>query len=225
MDTIYRIAICDDEAADRAFLSSLVKKWGSAKEAAVRVREFTSAENILFHYAENKEYDILLLDIEMGDMDGISMAKKLRQDNHTIQIVFVTGYSDYIAEGYEVEALHYLLKPLKEEKLFTVLDREARKLSSGGEMVRFPLNQLRYAEVYRNYVTLHEISDFTLKMTLGELEKHLDSRFFRAGRSLIVNLTRISRVTRKEIYLQDGTVLPLPRGVYEKLNRAIINME
>lgn len=92
-------------------------------------------------------------------------------------------------------------------------------------MVRFPLNQLRYAEVYRNYVTLHEISDFTLKMTLGELEKHLDSRFFRAGRSLIVNLTRISRVTRKEIYLQDGTVLPLPRGVYEKLNRAIINME
>lgn len=234
MDTIYRIAICDDEAADRAFLSSLVKKWGSAKEAAVRVREFTSAENFLFHYAENKEYDILLLDIEMGDMDGISMAKKLRQDNHTIQIVFVTGYSDYIAEGYEVEALHYLLKPLKEEKLFTVLDRAARKLSanekvltltSGGEMVRFPLNQLRYAEVYRNYVTLHEISDFTLKMTLGELEKHLDSRFFRAGRSLIVNLTRISRVTRKEIYLQDGTVLPLPRGVYEKLNRAIINME
>ena len=105
MDTIYRIAICDDEAADRAFLSSLVKKWGSAKEAAVRVREFTSAENFLFHYAENKEYDILLLDIEMGDMDGISMAKKLRQDNHTIQIVFVTGYSDYIAEGYEVEAL------------------------------------------------------------------------------------------------------------------------
>ena len=62
-------------------------------------------------------------------------------------------------------------------------------------------------------------------MTLGELEKHLDSRFFRAGRSLIVNLTRISRVTRKEIYLQDGTVLLLPRGVYEKLNRAIINME
>lgn len=234
MDTIYRIAICDDEAADRAFLSSLVKKWGSAKEAAVRVREFTSAENFLFHYAENKEYDILLLDIEMGDMDGISMAKKLRQDNHTIQIVFVTGYSDYIAEGYEVEALHYLLKPLKEEKLFTVLDRAARKLSanekvltltSGGEMVRFPLNQLRYAEVYRNYVTLHEICDFTLKMTLGELEKHLDSRFFRAGRSLIVNLTRISRVTRKEIYLQDGTVLPLPRGVYEKINRAIINME
>ena len=80
MDTIYRIAICDDEAADRAFLSSLVKKWGSAKEAAVRVREFTSAENFLFHYAENKEYDILLLDIEMGDMDGI--AKKLRQPYH-----------------------------------------------------------------------------------------------------------------------------------------------
>lgn len=139
-----------------------MKKWGSAKEAAVRVREFTSAENFLFHYAENKEYDILLLDIEMGDMDGISMAKKLRQDNHTIQIVFVTGYSDYIAEGYEVEALHYLLKPLKEEKLFTVLDRAARKLSANekvltltswpGKWCGFHLISA-YAEVYRNYVT------------------------------------------------------------------------
>ena len=234
MDTVYRIAICDDEEADRNYLSSLVKKWASAREAAVCVRHFTSAENFLFHYAENKEYDILLLDIEMGDMDGVSMAKKLRQDNHTIQIVFVTGYSDYIAEGYEVEALHYLLKPLKEEKLFAVLDRASRKLSanekvltltSGGEMVRFPLYQLRYAEVYGNYVTLHAASDFTLKMTLSELEQHLDPRFFRAGRSLIVNLTRVSRVTKKELYLQDGTALPLPRGAYEPINRAIINME
>lgn len=165
MDTIYRIAICDDEAADRAFLSSLVKKWGSAKEAAVRVREFTSAENFLFLTLRIKNMTSFFWILKWETWTAFPWQKKLRQDNHTIQIVFVTGYSDYIAEGYEVEALHYLLKPLKEEKLFTVLDRAARKLSanekvltltSGGEMVRFPLNQLRYAEVYRNYVTLHE---------------------------------------------------------------------
>ena len=61
-------------------------------------------------------------------------------------------------------------------------------------------------------------------MTLGELEKELDERFYRAGRSVIVNLTLISRVTKTEIRLNDGTTIPLPRGAYDGVNRAIINM-
>ena len=64
------------------------------------------------------------------------------------------------------------------------------------------------------------------KLACGiELEKKLDSHFFRAGRSALVNLKKISRVTKKEIYLQDGSIIPLPRGAYEKVNRAIINMD
>ena len=64
----------------------------------------------------------------MGDMDGVTMAKQLRKNNDIVQIVFITGYSDYISEGYEVAALHYLMKPVKEEKLCSVLDRAAEKL-------------------------------------------------------------------------------------------------
>lgn len=64
----------------------------------------------------------------MGAMDGVTMARKLRQDNQTIQIIFITGYADYISDGYEVDALHYLMKPIQEEKLFTVLDRAVTKL-------------------------------------------------------------------------------------------------
>lgn len=75
-----------------------------------------------------------------------------------------------------------------------------------------------------NYVTIHAAEDVTVKMTLGDLEKELDERFYRAGRSIIVNLTQISRVTKTEIKLSDGTVIPLPRGAYEGVNRAIINM-
>lgn len=83
----------------------------------VQTDSFSSAENFLFYYAEECDYDILLLDVEMGAMDGVTMAKKLRQSNDTVQIIFITGYSDYIFEGYEVAALHYLMKPVKEEKL------------------------------------------------------------------------------------------------------------
>lgn len=61
-------------------------------------------------------------------------------------------------------------------------------------------------------------------MTLGELEKSLDDRFYRVGRSVIVNLTQISRVTKAEIKLSDNTAIPLPRGTYDGVNRAIINM-
>lgn len=93
-----------------------------------------------------------------------------------------------------------------------------------GEMVRVPIYQIRYADVLGNYVTIHAQTDVTVKMTLGELEKQLDERFYRVGRSALVNLTQISRVTRAEIRLNDGTAIPLPRGAYEGVNRAIINM-
>lgn len=229
----YKVAICDDSDTDRRYIMDMVRSWASAAGHEVQIDGFPSAESFLFRYAGESDYDILLLDIEMGAMDGVTMAKELRKSNDTVQIIFITGYSDYISEGYEVAALHYLMKPVNEEKLCLVLDRAAEKLAKNervlnfevsGEMVRVPIYQIRYADVLGNYVTVHALTDVTVKMTLGELEKQLDERFYRVGRSALVNLTQISRVTRAEIRLNDGTVIPLPRGAYEGVNRAIINM-
>ena len=229
----YKVAICDDSDADRQYIMNMVRSWASATGHEVQIDGFPSAESFLFRYAGESDYDILLLDIEMGAMDGVTMAKELRKSNDTVQIIFITGYSDYISEGYEVAALHYLMKPVNEEKLCLVLDRAAEKLAKNervlnfevsGEMVRVPIYQIRYADVLGNYVTVHAQTDVTVKMTLGELEKQLDERFYRVGRSALVNLTQISRVTRAEIRLNDGTAIPLPRGAYEGVNRAIINM-
>ena len=229
----YKIAICDDSDGDRQYVLNMVRAWAAAAGHLVHTDAFASAESFLFHYAQESDYDILLLDIEMGAMDGVTMAKQLRKSNDPVQIIFITGYSDYISEGYEVAALHYLMKPVKEEKLWAVLDRAAGKIaknekvlhfSLGGEMVRIPVYRIRYADVFGNYVTIHAQSDVTVKMTLGELEKQLDDRFYRVGRSVLVNLTQISRVTKGEIRLSDGTSLPLPRGAYDGVNRAIINM-
>ncbi len=230
----YNIAVCDDSRADRQYIIRMITKWAEASGHLVAVSEFESAENFLFHYEEKKDYDILMLDVEMGEMDGVALAKKLRQENEILQIVFVTGYSDYIAEGYEVAALHYLMKPVKQEKLSEVLYRAAEKikkneavlcLETGGEMLRVPLYRIRYMEVQHNYVTVHGESAVTVKKTLSELEKSLNEEFFRVGRSFIVNLRFISKITKTEIHLSDGTVVPLPRGAYEKLNRAVIDLK
>ena len=227
----YRVAIVDDNSTDAEFIQGILNRWAEQRLADIQTEVFSSAESFLFRYAEDKNWDILLLDIEMGAMDGVTMAKRVRQDNEAVQIVFITGYSDYIAEGYEVAALHYLMKPVKREKLLTVLDRalEKRKqeerclnLASSGEMVRLPFYEIRYLDVSANYVTVHAKADYTVKRTLGDFEKELDDRFHRVGRGMILNLKYIQRVTKTDVYLSDGTVLPLPRGAYEPLNRAII---
>ena len=226
-----RVAIVDDSTTDSEFVKGILNSWADQRQASIQVEVFLSAEAFLFRYAEDKEWDILLLDIEMGAMDGVTMAKRVRQDNEAVQIVFITGYSDYIAEGYEVAALHYLMKPVNRDKLLTVLDRamEKRKqeerclnLEAYGEMVRIPFYEIRYLDVHQNYVTVHAKADYTVKRALGEFEKELDDRFCRVGRGMILNLKYIQRVTKTEVRLSDGTVLPLPRGAYEPLNRAII---
>jgi len=153
-----KIALCDDSEADRTYLSALVERWAAGAGHTVQLSAFESAEQFLFVYAEKSDYDILLLDVEMGAMDGVTMAKRLRSENDLIQIVFITGYSDYIAEGYEVAALHYLMKPVREEKLFAVLDRAAEKTAknekvlyfeTGGDCSTYTVNGLTPGKMYK----------------------------------------------------------------------------
>ena len=226
-----RIAVCDDAPHDAAFIASLLEKWAAAHENAVAYEVFPSAEAFLFRYAEEKTFDLLLLDVEMPGMSGVEMAKAIRRENKTIEIIFITGYSDYIAEGYEVAALHYLMKPVDEEKFFQTLDRAAEKrlknertinLMLSGEMVRLPLYEIDYLDVHQNYVTVHAREEYTVKKTLSDFEALLDDRFFRVGRAMIVNLDAVRRTTRTDVILRGGVTLPLPRGAYELLNRAII---
>ena len=226
-----RAAICDDRAEDARLVAQYVRAWAESRGGSAALEIFPSAEAFLFAYDEDKDFDLLLLDVEMGGMDGVTMARRVRAENASVQIVFITGYTDYIAEGYDVAALHYLVKPVREEKLFEVLDRAAAKLRSdsraltlecGGETVRVPLYEIRYLDVEKNYTTVHAKRDYTVKKTLGALSDGLDGRFFRIGRAAIVNLSYIRRVTKTDAILSDGAAVPLPRGAYEALNRAII---
>lgn len=228
-----KFAICDDNNTDIEYVAELVNEWSKANNCFIGIDKFISAESFLFQYAEKKDYDCLLLDIEMGEMDGVSMAKQIRKENESIQIIFITGYSEYIWEGYEVAALHYLMKPINKEKLFAVLDRAREKISKNervlnleqsGEVVRLPLFEIKYLEVRQNYVTYHAKQEYTMKVSLSDAQKELDERFFRIGRSYIINLAYVRKITKTDVYLMQDIILPLPRGMYEPLNRAIIQM-
>ena len=230
MRVAYRMAICDDisEALDTA--ENMARDWANLRGFELEIDRFSSAPDFFADY-ENGHYDILLLDIEMGAVNGVELARRVRRGDHDAQIIFLTGYTDYIADGYDVEALNYLLKPVDRAKLFGVLDRAADRLRrqetvitlpEQDALVRLPVHRIVWAEAERNYVVIHADEVHTVRMTLGELEKSLDEYFFRTGRSFIVNLKHVQRVTRTDVVMDTGDTLPLPRGMYDPLNRAII---
>ncbi len=225
------IAICDDDNNQIEFTKTLVKAWAKNNNIRADIKTYNSAESFLFN-AENETFDIALLDIEMGKINGVQLAYKIRKQDELVQIIFITGYDDYISEGYEVSALQYLIKPINKEKFFITLDRAIEKLKRNDKKlfcktnngnINIPLFEIKYIEVNKNYITVFAKEEHVIKMTLSNIEKELDTSFFKIGRSFIINLAFIKKVLKTEVVLIDDSIIPLPRGMYEKLNRAIIN--
>ena len=229
----YRVAIIDDDHVDAEYVQRILDAWAKERQAGVQAQRFASAESFLFHYAEDKAWDILLLDIEMGTMDGVSLAKKIRKENESVQIVFITGFVDYISEGYEVSALHYLMKPVKQDKLFVVMDRAVVAiektervvlLSVGGEMFRLPVGEVEYVEAFSHTVAITTATDtIQVKMYISDIDKMLGDGFSRCHRSYLVGLKHIARLSKTEVILDSGKVLPLSRSAAPQVHKAFIS--
>lgn len=119
-----------DEPNQISQMKTLLHEWSTNNNTEIETHEYSSVEQFLFDY-ESNACDLLLLDIEMTGLNGTELAKSLRAKGDLLPIVFITGFSEYMSDGYDVEALHYLLKPVKKEKLFAVLDRYIAKCSGG----------------------------------------------------------------------------------------------
>jgi len=229
---VFNIIICDDNPAESAFLSNLVQKWADVNVMDIRLLSFESAEAFLFAYEDNKNVDILLLDIQMKKMDGMALARKIREENSTVQIAFITGFADYMAEGYDVSALHYLMKPVNEAKLFETLERAVKNLEKtvpvvsleiNGETVILPTGDIVYIEAIDHFLDIHTANDkITVKMQLYKLEESLMHDFIHCHRSYVVNMKFIHKITRTEVILDSGAVLPLSRRLYSGVNKAMM---
>ena len=230
----YKLAICDDSDTDRQYVSGLVNQWAANAGHTVQISTFISAENFLFLYAEKKDYDILLLDIEMGTMDGVMLAKCIRKENELVQIVFITGFPDFMAEGYEVSALHYLMKPVAREKLFAVLDKAAQNLNKNEKQLCIsfdrqtefiPFSKITYIEAQKQYVAVHtDAREYRMKASLADTEKELDEYFFKCQRSFIVNLRHVLQIGSDHVVLKSGTEVPISRGMAQKISKEIIRL-
>lgn len=228
----YKIAVCDDEEQQIQYLTFLVRDWAESSGKKAVIRPFFSAEEFLFQYEDEKDYDILLLDIEMGNTNGVELAKRIRQENDAVQIVFITGYPDFIAEGYEVGALHYLLKPVNGEKLNQVLDRAVGNLHRKGrtiflraakEVQRIPVDSIVYVEVLSHKLVVHTLqSEYEAKLSITAMEEMLGEGFVRCHRSFLAGIAFIDRITKDSVVFDDGRTIPLARSAYGEVNQAFI---
>lgn len=227
-----RIAICDDEQVQRDYLSALVKGWADESRKLVSIEVFPSGEAFLFEYHRSRDFDILLLDIEMKQLDGVRLAEILRQDNERLQIVFITGHEDYMQAGYDVSALHYLIKPAREEKLFQVLskaekalwrERPSILLPKEDGMVRVICEDITYIEAFaHNIKVTTKNGAFMSSTSITAVEAELNPLFLRCHRSYLVNLGGIKSLKKFEAELDGGERIPISRRLYQKVNQAYL---
>ena len=227
----YRIAICDDEQNQIEYITSIVASWSAHEGHGCEIRTFASAEAFLFEYEEDKAYDILLLDVEMKNINGIELAKRIRKDNNRAEIIFITSHFEFVGEGYEVDALHYLIKPISLEKLTQVLTKAAEKLSveppsvvisCEGETVKLYESDILYVESFLHYIVIHtKDNEYKIKENISVFENKVSDVFYRIHRSYLVSLKYITRISRTSVNI-GNTELPLSRGKYDNINRAFI---
>ncbi|MGN1086684.1 MAG: LytR/AlgR family response regulator transcription factor [Porcipelethomonas sp.] len=222
------IAICDDDNRQISALKNMLTEWNSR----IVIVEYNSAEQFLFGYAD-KPCDLLLLDIEMGDMNGMELARNLRAKGDMLPIIFITGFSEYMGEGYDVEALHYLLKPVDKNKLFAVLDRYADRhkadriviLPVGDEFVCVNSDDIVYLEAFgkKTQVTLRDGKEIICTCGLSTTAEKLGNGFVPCHRSYVVNIRYIHSISKTEITLDSGKKIPLSRRLYDSVNKVFIN--
>ncbi len=223
------IALCDDDDEQVKHLRGLVCKWAERKPFGVNVAEYESGEQFLFLYPDHP-CGLLLLDIEMKGINGMELAKKLRSKGDMLPIVFITGFSDYMNEGYDVEALHYLVKPVDEGKLFAVLDKYAagrerpREIAITAEegMRHVPVDGIVCIEAFgrKAQVRLDDNTAVMCSMSISEFEGL--TGFIHCHRSYIVNLRQVRSITENAVILETGEEVPLSRRLRNEFNKKFI---
>lgn len=221
------LLVCDDDRQDldriTALLAGPCQGMGANLVATSRPEELEDLSR----------FDLAFLDIDMKEMDGLTLARRLRAARPDAVIVFVTNFVQYAPEGYEVQAFRYLLKPTLEEKLVPCFDlavkellsrRQSITVCSDREMVELPLREIFYFQSDQRTATAHLAGDdqkeYRFYVSMTDLAKELeDVGFLRVQRSYLVNMAYIRRFQSDAVELQNGTRLPVSEKYYAQLKQ------
>ncbi|MDD3570466.1 MAG: LytTR family DNA-binding domain-containing protein [Lachnospiraceae bacterium] len=223
------IGICDDYEKDRELLTHYVAQYIAALQLDYTLSTFESGEDFL-ESVPTQKYDIVFLDIYMKGKTGVDTARILRETDRSCLIIFTTTSLDHALDGFEVGAVHYLVKPLKYKDVEIALDRckqlfaAAEKyidVKTGHMYTRVLIKEIIFAEVYSNTVLIHTNSEeVKAYISLDELAKLLPTDIFlRCHRSYIVNMGCIASQDGSDFILKSGTKIPIPRKELQQMRK------
>ncbi len=235
---MFRIAICDDEKPFRESVRKYVEKYLSEKEILFEVDTFCSGKEFLELGIELIRYDIIFLDINMDEIDGIVTAQKIREYSSEVYIVFVTAYINYSLEGYKVDAARYLLKTNVnfDASIYECMDTILHKMNYVVLKKTFkfneckkeiPVERILYIESKLHKLEFHIMEDklmiYTLYGTLNDMEKEMaEFPFLRIHQSFLVNLKYVKSVAGYKVILSNNKELIIPKARYKDVKSAFI---
>ncbi len=226
------IALCDD---NQLFLDAFAKTVSSLINEDHNILKFASSSDLLDRIEDYSSdcIDIVITDIEMPGLDGVNMAKELKNTQPRIQFIFVTNYTEYIQEVFSVNPIYYILKPVDKVKLAEALkkaieqlsesDKKCFNITSKNKILRIRYDEIKYIESYSRKIIIHETKRNTeLLMKLDDFEKELPPYFLRIHKSYSVNMNMIRSINNNRIELFSGEVIPVAKAKYPEIKKSIL---
>ncbi|MBQ9663608.1 MAG: response regulator transcription factor [Oscillospiraceae bacterium] len=215
-----RIAIVEDTAFDRQVLKDCLREYSQETGTELQITEFTGGTELMERYPE--ELDLIFLDIMMEGMDGLSAARMLRRRDNKVLLVFVTSMVQYAVQGYSVDAMDFIVKPVTYTGLKLCMDRAVKRLNEAAP-VRLcftnregkhsvPASEICYIESLEHRIVVHTTQEeITADMSLAAAEKLVKALpFFRCHVSYLVNLRFVDRISGNDVWV-NGDRLSISR--------------
>ena len=234
-----RIAICDDEPIMQKQITDEIEKWLKTSQVEVDILCYPSADAFISAW-QDLSFDLTFLDIQLHkkpgkSMSGIELAEYIRKTDKNMLIVFITSFKQYVLSGYDVNALHYLIKPISQAKFLPVMDKayaiwksryNATLLVSDGKgKMKLPFDDIYSISMVSHIANIEtENVTYELRKSADEMLEILPTHFIRCHRSFIVNLLKVDCVYKESLLMSNKKTLPISRNNSKAVNDAFVKL-
>ncbi|MEG0292026.1 MAG: LytTR family DNA-binding domain-containing protein [Anaerovoracaceae bacterium] len=228
-----KIGICDDERLFHQEIQELINNiYGSEN---INIESFGSGKALLFDAEQSRDYDILIMDIDLGSENGIKIAEAAIELMPAVQIIFMSGFTSYFIDVYQVEHIYFLQKPIDEESLKKSLERafknmgtkkqEVYRVKSKGSVTTIFLNEIiLFERIGRKVIVKTTREEIDFYGTIANIEGELPGNFAKCHSSCIINLDRIKKLERTKAIMQKDYEVPISRRWQKSIKEEHINI-
>lgn len=230
----YRVAVCDDDVEELNDLCNKISRLLDDNDADYTIDRFISGKSLIDAVVGQKmKYDILFLDILMAEVNGIMAAQKIREQDEGVSLVFITNSPDFVFAGYDVQALHYILKPVEAEKLAQTLlydwhrrnEKNYLDVKLSHAVCRIIFDDICYLESRGRKIRIRtKNGDYETYGTLSRFMEILPAKqFISCHKSYAANLNYVSQITKTCFTTIDNQTIPISKSCYSEAKKAFIN--